>query len=231
MAVILQPLDSPHGVHKRNTNTPRLLIANMKKPRILLVDDDPNVLPVVAKLLAAHGLNAESFTSAADLLSTIQPEDVGCVVTDLEMPGMSGIELQQALLDRESSMAIIVISGHADVPRAIRIMSQGAIMLLEKPFKAQQLVVQVERGIECSQQIFSKRQRINAARKAIGALTEEELAIMKLSARGSPNKSISYELAISARTLDRRRHSAFSKLKVQSVADFAVLLATSEERL
>ena len=129
MAVILQPLDSPHGVHKRNTNTPRLLIANMKKPRILLVDDDPNVLPVVAKLLAAHGLNAEPFTSAADLLSTIQPEDVGCVVTDLEMPGMSGIELQQALLDRESSMAIIVISGHADVPRAIRIMSQGAIML------------------------------------------------------------------------------------------------------
>lgn len=201
----------------------------MSKTRILIVDDDPKVLTVVARLVEAHGFPAEVYNNPKELLETVNENDVGCVVTDLEMPGMSGIGLQNELNRLGSCLSVIVITGFADVPRAIEIMSHGAETLLEKPFKSTQLISSIERGVEKSLEAYTKRQRHLRAEELIGRLAEDELEIMKLAAAGLPNKAISMQLDVSPRTIDRRRQSALEKLEVASVADFAVLFARSQE--
>lgn len=203
----------------------------MVRNRILIVDDDPNILKLLEKLLIANGLQPEAFSSPRELLKSVSPDDKGCVVTDLEMPEMSGMELQSALLELGSCLSVIVITGHADVPSAIKVMGRGAVMMLEKPFESSELVAQIEQGIKLSHQAATKKNRIKSAKDAINRLDEEEIEIMKLASQGLPNKAISYDLSLSPRTVDRRRQSAITKLGVVSVAEFAVLLASSEEDL
>lgn len=199
--------------------------------RVLVVDDDQSVLTVMGQLLTAHGFNAETFSSPRELLKTVRPSDVGCVVTDLEMPQVNGLEVQSELIAQDSCMAVIVVTAHADVPRTIQIMSQGAVTLLEKPFKSQQLVNAVGKAVELSKRMFQRRSMIREAKTKIGALSEEELQVMKLAATGMPNKAISLQLDLSPRTIDRRRQSALTKLDVASVADFAVMFASSQQEM
>lgn len=199
-------------------------------PRILVVDDDPDVLDVVGRLLRAYDLHAEVFASAEELLATVTKSDFGCVVTDLEMPGINGIALQTKLKEMNSCLAVIVITGHADVRRAIEIMGLGATTLLEKPFKAANLVAEVQHAVELSRQALSRNERIESAIDRIAMLTDDELEIMLCAARGLPNKAIAQQLVISPRTVDRRRQAAMLKLGVVSVADFAVLYAAAGDR-
>ena len=201
----------------------------MPQPRILVVDDDLQVLDVLNRILSANGFDPEVFCSARALLATIDPDDVGCVVADLEMPDMSGMELQTELIQRQSCLSLVVVTGHADVQRAIQVMGHGAVMLLEKPFKGHQLVSEVSKGVGLSEQTYARRKRIRTANQAISLLTDEELQVMKLAAHGLANKTIGYELSISQRTVDRRRQSALLKLGIASVAEFALMLAASQE--
>lgn len=203
----------------------------MSSLRVLIVDDDPEIRSVLERLLEANDYKPEVFSSPLDLLETVAPKDVGCVITDLEMPGFSGMEVQAKLIEMESCLAVIVITGHADVPRTIQIMTKGAVTLLEKPFKSGQLIVAVEKAIAISRQTYLRRARIREATEKIGRLSSAELEIMKLAASGLPNKTISYQLDVSPRTIDRKRQSALHKLDVASVADFAVLLATAQQEL
>ena len=197
--------------------------------RILVVDDDLNVLSAVGQLLRAHKMDAETFSSPIELLDSIHPDDVGCVVTDLEMPDMNGISVQNRLLEMGSRMSLVVITAHADVPRTIELMSKGAVTLLEKPFRSSLLLEAVEKAIDVSLQNHAKRSKIEQAVELIGLLTSEELEVMKLAAAGLPNKAISTQLDMSLRTIDRRRQSSLQKLGVVSVADFAVLYAQSQD--
>ncbi len=199
-------------------------------PRILIVDDDPDVLDVIGRLLTAFDLQAEVFRTADELLATVSKSDFGCVVTDLEMPGMNGIALQVKLKEMNSCLAVIVITGHADVPRAIEIMGLGATTLLEKPFKAAELISEVQHAIELSRQSLSRMARIESAIDRVASLSDDELEIMLCAARGLPNKAIAQQLDLSTRTVDRRRQAAMLKLGVVSVADFAVLYAAANER-
>ncbi|MEZ6136424.1 MAG: response regulator [Pirellulaceae bacterium] len=191
--------------------------------RIIVVDDEASVLDVLGKLLRAKGYRAECFSNAVDALASIKPTDQGCVITDLEMPGLSGIGLQLRLKELGSCLSLIVITAHADVPRTIEIMSGGATTLLEKPFKADELVRHINRAIVASRQSAARRQRIASASLRLERLNHEELEIMQLAARGFPNKAIAQQLVLSPRTVDRRRQSALNKLEINSVADFAVL--------
>ncbi|MFN3188949.1 MAG: response regulator transcription factor [Aureliella sp.] len=205
--------------------------ADPTKTRVLVVDDDPGVLTVIGQLLQSNGYDAEVFSSADELLRSVGADDIGCVVTDLEMPRTNGLELQSKLLEAGSCLSVVVVTAHADVPRTIQIMSRGAVTLLEKPFKSQQLISAVEKAVEVSEKSFERRNRIGDAQQKIGQLNDEELEIMKLAAAGFPNKAISQKLDLSPRTIDRRRQSALLKLDVASVADFAVLYATSKQEL
>ncbi len=204
---------------------------SVKSPRVFVVDDDPQVLSVIGQLLAVNGLQPEMFRGAGELLESVSTADTGCVVTDLEMPGISGIDLQSLLLEMGSSLSVIVVTGHADVPKAIEIMEQGAVTLLEKPFNSQQLVTEVERAIRISQQTHKRRERKSSAKRLISSLTEEELEIMRCAAHGMPNKAISLRLDVSPRTVDRRRQTALVKLGVASVAAFAVMFAAFNDEI
>ncbi len=199
--------------------------------RVMVVDDDPNVLPLVEKMLSYGGYRPELFTNPSDLLQTAGENDVGCVTTDLKMPEIGGIELQTRLIQSGSCLSVVAISGQADVKSTIKLMSQGAVTLLEKPFRSTELIAQVQNAIRISHERFERKHRVLGARRAISLLTDEELEIMRMGARGLPNKAVSHELALSSRTVDRRRQSAFTKLAVRSEAEFALLAALAEEEL
>ena len=197
---------------------------------VYIVDDDRLVLCAVKDALEAGGLSPRAFNSGTDLLAAISPQDIGCVVTDLQMPGMSGLDLQRALIERDSSLSLIMLTAYADVPLTVKVMKRGAVTLLEKPFKVDRLTEEVRRAIEQSRRFHLEKNRIRESRDAIALLTSEELAVLDCAAKGKPNKAISYELSLSSRTVDRRRQSALRKLDVDSVSEFAVIRATAEDK-
>ena len=194
---------------------------------VSIVDDDLSVLEVIEKVLVANGLRPKTYSNAEDFLADADPQAMGCVVTDLEMPGMGGGALQQRLNELGSNLAVVVITAHANVPKTIELMSQGAVTLLEKPFKASQLIAAINAAVEMSRKLTRRKQRIEHAVEMIGRLSDDEIAVMQLAAAGLPNKAISSKLNLSARTVDRRRQSALQKLDAASIAEFAILYATS----
>ena len=205
--------------------------SNPAAPRkvVYIVDDDQLVLRTVRDVLGASGLASQTFSSAAELLAVVSPDDIGCVVTDLQMPGMNGLELQQALIEKESYLSLIMLTGHADVPVTVEVMKRGAITLIEKPFKIDRLSSEVKRAMEVSEKRYTESKRVLEARALIALLSEEELAVLDCAAAGKPNKAIGSELSMSSRTVDRRRHTALKKLQVDSVSKFAVIRTTAKD--
>ncbi|NND96160.1 MAG: response regulator transcription factor [Pirellulaceae bacterium] len=188
------------------------------------------MLNAVREALESGGYHPRTFSHATELIEQIDPDDTGCVVTDLQMPGMNGMELQQALISKDSSLSLIMLTGYADVSVAVEVMRRGAVTLLEKPFKVQRLKEEVRRAVDQSQRFHSEKKRVRDAREAIESLTSEELAVLDCASRGKPNKAIGYELALSGRTVDRRRQSGLRKLNVDSISEFAVIRATAEDK-
>lgn len=198
---------------------------------VYVVDDEPHVLETVTKSLKVNGYRLRSFSNAAQLLAELSPDDLGCVVTDFRMPSMNGMELLKELKARDSLLSIVFVTGYATVPIAVEAMKQGAITLLEKPFKLDDLVREVDKAIHQSLARSEEFKRVNDARQKMALLTAEEIAVLECATQGKPNKSISQELSLSSRTVDRRRHSALKKLAADSIADFAVIQALSKSAL
>ena len=193
------------------------------------MDDDPLVLSAVKDALESRGFAPRTFSSAMELLEIIDSANTGVVVTDLKMPGMDGVELQRALRQKESCLSLIMLTAHADVPVTVEVMKNGAVTLMEKPFKLDRLTDEIQRAMAMSVRLHRERIRIGQAQDAIARLTSEELAVLDCAAKGKPNKAISYELSLSSRTVDRRRQSALRKLNVDSVSEFAVIRSTAED--
>ncbi len=198
-------------------------------PVIYIVDDDPVVLASLEALLLTQQFEVRSFSNAQLLLEKIRPTDVGCIITDLQMPEMDGIALQANLVERASHLSLIMVTGYANVPVTVEVMKRGAVSLLEKPYDAIQLIAEVKRAVTVSRQSFEIAQQSREALEKIKQLTAEELSIMECAVSGLPNKAISHNLAISGRTIDRRRQSALRKTNVNSIGEFAVLLATAKK--
>ncbi|MEL6105017.1 MAG: response regulator [Planctomycetota bacterium] len=196
---------------------------------VYIIDDDPLVLEAVDEVLRSRGFETQTFESADDLFGSLGQTDTGVVVTDLQMPGMNGLEVQQEMLRRGMDLSFILLTGYADVPVTVEVMRNGAVSLVEKPFRVDHLVAEVQRGLDASLERNRERSQIRQAREAIARLDDEELAVLDCAARGKANKTISYELCLSARTVDRRRQSAFRKLQIESVAEFAILRAVAQD--
>lgn len=191
---------------------------------VFVVDDDFQVLESVKCLLAAANLSVRCFQSAKTFLAQLEPEQIGCLVTDLSMPEMDGFQLQQQLIAVNSMLSVVVVTGRADVGSAVRLMRGGAVTLLEKPYPAEQLLEAVMDSLALSEQRAAMYMEKNEARRLLERLDEEEHDVMRLAVEGIPNKAISQRLAMSARTIDRRRQSAFNKLGIQSPAGYTRLL-------
>jgi two-component system, LuxR family, response regulator FixJ len=191
---------------------------------IYVVDDDAAVLSSLQALLSAHNYQVQCFSSAEQFLREVTTNRRGCVITDVAMPGMSGVDLVRRLHESKSALSIVVVTGVATVPMAVSLMEFGAITLLEKPYDTEQLLKAVERGLTLSGQHCEQTQREQDIQRRLSQLSDEERNVMDRLLADKPNKAISAELHLSLRTVDRRRQSVLEKLGVGSVPELALML-------
>lgn len=187
-----------------------------------VVDDDEGVRLSIEFLLKSDGLTPATYASARDLLSTALPP-AGCVLTDFHMPGMDGLELQTRLADQGVRLPVIVMTGFADVPAAVRAMKAGAVDFLEKPFAEDQLLHAVRRALEGNRQALGAAQAAERARQLIATLTPRESEVLQLLVEGHSNKEMARILGTSPRTIDVHRARVLQKLNVETLPDLVRL--------
>jgi FixJ family two-component response regulator len=190
-----------------------------KPQTVYIIDDEQDVRDGLQMLLKSIGITAETFPSAIDFLEQYQMDWPGCILVDIRMPGMSGIELQRKLNAMGAPIPVILISGHADVPTAVRVIQEGALDLLEKPINEQELLDKVQSALDSD----DKRRRAYLEKKQIQSryeqLTPREKEIMNEVVLGKMNKVIAYELDITKRTVELHRAHVMEKMQARSLAD------------
>lgn len=186
---------------------------------IHVVDDDEGVCGSLHALLALKGYNVRSHLSAKDFLSDFRPSETLCVVADLRMPSMSGLELQAQLGKSNSDIPFIMITGHGDVPSAVQALKHGAIDFIEKPLETSLVLTAVERAVETRLKLLTELQHETVAKHRLSRLTPRELDVLNLIVSGKPNKIIAFELGISQRTIENHRAHLMVKMHVTSVAE------------
>ena len=188
-------------------------------PIIFIVDDDEAVRLSTKMLIRSMGLRVETFDSATEFLEDFDPQQPGCVILDIRMPGMSGLELQEHLNEMKASIPIIFVTGHGDVPMAVTAMKAGAVDFIQKPFRDQELIDRVHSALDEDRE---KRQEAAAQGKInerIKALTSREFEVMGLVVEGKPNKEIAFDLGLSPRTVEIHRARVMQKMAAGSLAD------------
>jgi two-component system, LuxR family, response regulator FixJ len=189
-----------------------------RSPLICVVDDDAAARTSLRLLLKSLGLAATAYDSAAAFLASYDPEQPGCLLLDIRMPGMSGLELQQEINRRNILAPIIFITGHGDVPMAVEAMQHGAFDFLQKPFRDQELLDRVQRAIAKDRSIREQLRGHEVLRQRLDSLTEREHDVLDLVAGGAPNKIIAHKLGISQRTVEIHRSRVMEKMGAESLA-------------
>ena len=198
-------------------------------PTVYVVDDDPDMRDSLRLLLEASDIRVETFDTAITFLAQTHAPNA-CLVTDVRMPGMDGLALQEELARRKDSLPIIVMTGHGDVPLAVKAMRAGAIDFLEKPFEEDALVRSVRRALEQRSASLSRSAAARAAQQQLSLLTDRERQVLDLLVLGKPNKVIAFDLDISPRTVEIHRARVMEKMQARSLADLVrVALASKNE--
>lgn len=189
------------------------------QPTVFIVDDDQPVRELVAALMASVALKTESFGSAQAFLDTYDADRSGCLVLDVRMPGMTGLELQQELHRRHCGLPIIMLTGFGDVATAVQALKAGALAFIEKPFSRQALIEHVHRAL--ARDARQRREREECARieSRLALLSQREREVMELVVAGKPNKAVAAELGISKKTVDAHRAQVMRKMQVDSLAE------------
>jgi two-component system response regulator DctR len=201
---------------------------------VFIVDDDAGVRDALAWLLRSRRLLSSSFESAEEFDAMLQggfaPVQACCLLLDVRMPGMSGLALFEQLVERRLTdvLPVIFLTGHADVPTAVTMVKRGAFDFCEKPFSDNALVDRVEEALRQSAERLAARREKGALQDRLGELTERERDVMRLVAKGLPNKLIADQLAISVRTVEVHRARVFDKMEVKSAVELANLLRDVE---
>ncbi len=194
-------------------------------PTVFIIDDDPAVRDAISLLLRASGLTVEAFASATDFLNARAAQRPGCVVLDVRMPGMSGLDLQKQLQSQGSRIPIIFITGHGDVPMAIRAMKAGAFDFLEKPFQGEILRVRIQEALTLDRRERRRQALRVAAADRVALLSPREREVLDRVATGQYNKVIAAELGISLSTVEIHRKRVMEKLQAESLSDLIRMLA------
>lgn len=188
-----------------------------------LVDDDESHVRAVGRMLSADGFSVRTFTSGESLLAGVTRDSRGCVVADLEMPGLDGLALQKELAGAGIFMPVVFLSGRGDIPRTVKAMQEGAVDFLEKHAPGQQLLAAVQRALARDAEEFEQRARLGAVSKRFASLTKREMEVLAEVVRGRMNKQIAATLGISERTVKMHRTAITSKVGVHSAAQLATL--------
>jgi FixJ family two-component response regulator len=194
------------------------------EPTVFVVDDDPAGRESVIALVESMGLAARGFGSAADFLSAYANPTPGCLVTDVRMLGMSGLELQQRMLVEGITLPVIVTTAYADVRLTVRAMQNGAVTLLEKPCREQELWDAIQKALAVDRENREKLERRRDVERRINSLTPEESQVMEMMLAGELNKVIAAQLDIGVRTVELRRHNVMRKMQAESIADLVRLM-------
>ncbi|MDI9430944.1 MAG: response regulator [Planctomycetota bacterium] len=192
-------------------------------PIVFVVDDDEAICQSLRLLIEDIGLAVRTFSGARQFLDHYDSSQPGCLVLDVRMSGMSGIELQARLNELNVAIPTIIITGHGDVPMAVETLKAGAIDFIEKPFRDQVLLDSVQRAIELDRRIRATREHTRGFQSRIEGLTRRERQVMDLLILGKSNKVIAYELGISSKTVDFHRTNILDKAEVASVVELVRL--------
>ncbi|MFM9965880.1 MAG: response regulator transcription factor [Planctomycetaceae bacterium] len=189
------------------------------QPTVFLVDDDPAISRALASAGQLLNLPVLSFSSADQFLRCYDRSQPGCLILDIKMPGMSGLELQQRLIDEGIRLPVIMISGHADVRIAVEAMSRGAMTLLEKPFRLDELLAHIRRAVERDAESRVSQAQRDQAEALWAQLTPKEREVLELVRAGKSNKQIATDLHISLRAVEDRRSRLMKRLQVRTLAE------------
>jgi FixJ family two-component response regulator len=188
-------------------------------PTVFLVDDDISTREGLGGLIRSIGLRVEMFSSAKDFLRIKRPDMPACLVLDVRLPGLSGLELQQQLVARNDHIPIIFITGHGDIPMTVRAMKAGAVEFLPKPLREQDLIDAIHKAIESDAQLLEQQTAASELRRRYETLTPREREVMALIAAGRLNKQAAGELDTTERTIKFHRAHIMQKMRAESLAE------------
>ena len=195
------------------------------EPIVFVIDDDVSVRQALRNLLRSVGLNVQTFATAIEFLSAERPDAPGCLVLDIRLPGVSGLDLQRQLIEADVRIPIIFITGHGDIQISVRAMKAGAVEFLTKPFRDQDLLDAVQHAIDRDRIDRQHRAELDEVRKRYDSLTSREQQVFALVVRGLVNKQIAAELNISEPTVKLHRGRLMHKMGADSLADLIRLSA------
>jgi FixJ family two-component response regulator len=190
-----------------------------EKPIVYVVDDDAGVRQAMDSLIRSVGFAVQTFASANDFLNSKRTSAPGCLVLDVRLPGLSGLDLQQDLVEADIRIPIIFVTGHADIPMSVRAMKAGAAEFLTKPFRDQDLLDAIHQAIERDRAAAPERREMDELRERFRSLTAREREVMTLVASGLLNKQIAAELGNSEVTVKLHRAQVMHKMKAESLAE------------
>jgi FixJ family two-component response regulator len=192
---------------------------NDSTPTVFIVDDDAAIRFAMQALMDSVNLNHEIFASADEFLEKISGQRPGCLVLDIRMPGLGGLELQEELIKRGNTLPIIFITGHGDVPMAVEAMQKGAVDFIQKPFRDQELLDRIREALATDEERREAQQHHAEVAHRLERLTNREREVFDLVVTGKPNKVIAYELGVSQRTVEIHRARVMEKMQARSLAD------------
>jgi len=189
-----------------------------EKPVVFIVDDDRSMCEALERLLGTVGLKAHTFGSADEFMSTKRPDVPSCLVLDVRLPGLSGLDLQRRLVDMDPPMPIVIITAYADIPMTVQAVKAGAVELLTKPFRDQELLDAVQQAIDRDRTLRLERAELTELRQTYGSLTQREREVMTLVVTGLLNKQIAARLGTSEATVKAHRAQLMQKMRMESLA-------------
>ena len=186
---------------------------------VFVVDDDAPLRESLKNLIRSVGLRVEAFASPQEFLRTKRPDLAGCLVLDVRLPGLSGLDLQKRIAEAEMEIPIIFITGHGDIPMTVQAMKAGAVEFLTKPFRDQDLLDAIQRALERDRKARERRAEIAALRRRFDSLTPREREVMGLVVTGLLNKQVAGELGTSETTVKIHRHQVMEKMGAGSLVE------------
>ena len=198
-------------------------------PTVFIVDDDPAARESVAELVRSAGFAEESFPSGETFLEKYDCNRPGCLVADIRMLDMSGLDLQNRLLSQNCPLPVIIISAYANAPLAVKAMQQGAVNVLEKPCRESELLNSIRRAIEIDAERRRLRADLDELRNRMATLSDDERRVLDAIVAGKANKIIARELNIGLRTVEARRHNVFEKMRADSLAELVKMIVAMED--
>ena len=188
---------------------------------VFIVDDDAAIRDSLSLMIEQENITVQAFNSAEAFLAAYQPECRGCAIVDIRMPGMDGIELHQALLQRNILLPIIFLTGHGDIPMSVQAIKAGAVDFLTKPVTREKLLIAIRAAILQSERVLSENANHQEALSHLISLTERERDVMLLAVQGHPNKHIARQLGISHRTVEIHKSKIMQKTGAINLLDLA----------